>query len=265
MQWYYAINGQRQGPVTDAEFQALVQNGTIAADTLVWRQGMSNWQPYSQVAPTLSAAAPVAAAVAAGAPEGAAADDTAICAVSGKRYPKREMVEFEGKWISAEHRDTYFQRLREGAVAQGDFEYGGFWIRFCAKFIDGIVMFVVGMVVNVVFGVGFGSFQQSSDPNFFASFMIRQLLAILVGTMLRLAYYWFFLSRYSATPGKMVFGLKVVRSDGSALSTGRIIGRYFAEVVSSLILCIGYIMAAFDDEKRTLHDHMCDTRVIKTR
>jgi uncharacterized RDD family membrane protein YckC len=32
-----------------------------------------------------------------------------------------------------------------------------------------------------------------------------------------------------------------------------------------MILYIGYIMAGFDDEKRTLHDRICDTRVIKTR
>ncbi|HET6371045.1 MAG TPA: RDD family protein, partial [Nitrospiria bacterium] len=40
-------------------------------------------------------------------------------------------------------------------------------------------------------------------------------------------------------------------------------GRYFAEILSGIILCIGYIMAAFDDEKRALHDRICGTRVIK--
>lgn len=43
------------------------------------------------------------------------------------------------------------------------------------------------------------------------------------------------------------------------------LGRYFAEIVSAMPLNIGYIMAAFDDEKRSLHDHLCTTRVIKTR
>jgi len=57
----------------------------------------------------------------------------------------------------------------------------------------------------------------------------------------------------------------VVRSDGSALSTGRIIGRYFSEMLSSMILCIGYLMVAFDEERRGLHDRICDTRVIKSK
>jgi uncharacterized RDD family membrane protein YckC len=78
-------------------------------------------------------------------------------------------------------------------------------------------------------------------------------------------YYWFFLSHYSATPGKMALGLKVIRPDGSPLTGGRIVGRYFAEMLSGMILAIGYIMAGFDDERRALHDRICDTRVIKIR
>lgn len=61
MQWYYANNGQRSGPISDAEFQALVQAGTIGPTTLVWRQGMANWLPYSQVSPA-GASSPAAAA-----------------------------------------------------------------------------------------------------------------------------------------------------------------------------------------------------------
>lgn len=58
MQWYYANNGQRSGPISDADFQSLVAAGTVKGDTLVWRPGMANWLPYAQVAPTLGAAAP---------------------------------------------------------------------------------------------------------------------------------------------------------------------------------------------------------------
>jgi uncharacterized RDD family membrane protein YckC len=36
-------------------------------------------------------------------------------------------------------------------------------------------------------------------------------------------------------------------------------------IVSGIILLIGYIMAGFDDEKRALHDRVCDTRVIYKR
>ena len=73
----------------------------------------------------------------------------------------------------------------------------------------------------------------------------------------------FFLWKYQATPGKMALGLKVITADGSRLSYLRCVGRFFGEIVSGLILNIGYIIAAFDSEKRALHDHMCATRVVK--
>lgn len=53
--WYYAKNGEQRGPVTDADFQTLYQTGTINAETLVWREGMANWQPYGELFPSAGA------------------------------------------------------------------------------------------------------------------------------------------------------------------------------------------------------------------
>ena len=72
----------------------------------------------------------------------------------------------------------------------------------------------------------------------------------------------FFIRRYDATPGKLACGLRIYRADGSKLTTGRIVWRYFAEMVSGMVMYIGYIIAGFDDQKRSLHDHICDTRVV---
>jgi uncharacterized RDD family membrane protein YckC len=89
--------------------------------------------------------------------------------------------------------------------------------------------------------------------------------AILVSTLFSLAYSAGFVGGLGATPGMMALGLKVVRPDGSPISYGRAVGRYFAAMLSAIILGIGYLMVAFDAEKRALHDMICDTRVIKTR
>lgn len=48
-QWYYALNDQQQGPVEEAELKRLFSSGTVKADTLVWREGMENWAPFSEV------------------------------------------------------------------------------------------------------------------------------------------------------------------------------------------------------------------------
>ncbi|MEO7800171.1 MAG: RDD family protein [Opitutaceae bacterium] len=272
MQWYYAINGQRHGPVTQADFDQLVSTGQIKADMLVWRQGMANWVSYGSL--TTGSVASVVSAVSAEASPGAL--DTEVCVVSGKRYPRREMIQFEGKWISAEHRDEFFQRLREGVaipgasgLVPGPFGYGGFWRRFFAKFVDSFITGVVGAGCNVLVAYAiFGEWNYlglSRREAGTSDLLLYQAITLPLGILIGLAYAWFFISRYQATPGKMALGLKLVRADGSALTTGRIVGRYFAEILSGLTLLIGYIMAGFDEQKRSLHDRICDTRVIKVR
>ena len=75
-------------------------------------------------------------------------------------------------------------------------------------------------------------------------------------------YAGFFIGRYGATPGKMACQLIVVDANGAPISYSRSFGRGFAEIVSGITCYIGYIIAAFDGEKRALHDHICSTRVI---
>ena len=96
---------------------------------------------------------------------------------------------------------------------------------------------------------------------FFMSFGV--LMAVVIG--LNAAYYGLMVSKYGATLGKMAVGLKVINEDRSPVSLGRAIGRFFAELLSGMTCYIGYIMIAFDSEKRSLHDHICSTRVIKSR
>ena len=54
--WFYAANGQQQGPFGDAQFRDLIANGTVRADTLVWTEGMAGWQRATEV-PGLMASA----------------------------------------------------------------------------------------------------------------------------------------------------------------------------------------------------------------
>jgi uncharacterized RDD family membrane protein YckC len=79
------------------------------------------------------------------------------------------------------------------------------------------------------------------------------------------AYEAWFLVNKSATPGKLILGLQVVRTDGRPFTWGAGIGRFFAYFLSSLTLYIGFLMAAWDEEKRALHDRICDTRVVHVK
>jgi uncharacterized RDD family membrane protein YckC len=63
----------------------------------------------------------------------------------------------------------------------------------------------------------------------------------------------------------MALGLRVVTDDGQRLSLMHAIGRYLAKIVSGIILGIGFIMVAFTDRKRGLHDIIASTLVVKVR
>ncbi|WKA28813.1 DUF4339 domain-containing protein [Bradyrhizobium roseum] len=47
--WFYASNGQQQGPYPEAQLRDLITRGTISADTLVWTEGMSGWQRAGEI------------------------------------------------------------------------------------------------------------------------------------------------------------------------------------------------------------------------
>jgi hypothetical protein len=61
MNWYYINAGNQAGPVDDAQLETLARTAQIQMDTLVWREGLAEWQPYSTVAPPGMTAPPPAA------------------------------------------------------------------------------------------------------------------------------------------------------------------------------------------------------------
>ena len=242
MDWYYAESGRQVGPVTDTAFSDLVAAGTIRPDTLVWHAGLTAWQPYSMVG-----AAP------------AATGDSRFCTECGRQFPADELVAFGNSYVCAACKPVYTQKLREGIVTGAAMPYGGFWIRFVAVVVDALILWVVSMFYSaplLVF-VGF-------NPRDTTRLLIAEGVLILLSFLVGVAYETFFVGRYGATPGKMICHLKVVRPDGSRLTYMRSMARHFAKILDSFTFLIGYIIAAFDDEKRSLHDRICDTRVIRT-
>ena len=134
--------------------------------------------------------------------------------------------------------------------------YGGFWIRVVAYIIDAILLTIVCGVVDRLLGIDiFASDWEHYDP-------LANLVSLAIGWL-----YFALLesSERGATVGKMAMGLRVVTSDGQRLSFMNATGRYFAKILSAIILCIGFIMVAFTDKKRGLHDMIAGTLVIKTR
>ena len=250
MNWHYVEGSEARGPVTDAELEALISSGSVGPHTLVWHEGMAEWLTCSQVQdPRFAAFGPSVPPVAA--PPG-----QVLCAECGRPFPPEDVIRHGDQFICSACKPVFLQKLKEGVTPVPAMRYAGFWIRFCARFLDGLIVAVP--VIAFEFGVISVLGRNSQIPAFFINTSF--------GTIVGCSYSTFFVGKYGATLGKMATGLRVVNPDGSKVSYGKAAGRYFAvEYVSGCFtLCIGYLMAAWDSEKRALHDRICNTRVIQT-
>lgn len=266
MKWYYAEGGKQMGPVEESVLDDLVRQGVVRDETLVWHEGMGAWQRHAAVRGSSSPGAPPlpsAPAPSAPGPGG----DTRYCSECGRGGPASQITTFGDLSICAQCQPAYSQRLR------GPRHFGGFWIRFLALIIDGIILGVVGAIITLPFGLAMGGaglrLGNNPDPSQVIAILPALMgmigLSFLIRLALSMAYEVYFLTAKGATPGKMALGLKVTRADGGPIPVGLAIGRYFGKYLSFLTLCIGFIIAAFDQEKRALHDHLCGTRVVYTR
>jgi uncharacterized RDD family membrane protein YckC len=257
MNWYYADGKRKVGPISEEELKLLVKSKKINMATLVWRQGMKDWKELSKIAKQKESSPQQL--------QKTAATGQAVCSECGRTFPEEEMISFENAKVCAGCKPVFIQKIKEGMSVAGIMEYAGFWIRFGAIFIDGIIMWAVQMVVYSVIGIITAAVMpsmpgKSSYPSFF---IISQVMITLLSFVISAAYDIWFVGRFGATPGKMACKIKIVTDDGEKVSYSRALGRYFAKWISSMILGIGFLMAAFDDEKRTLHDRICETRVIR--
>jgi uncharacterized RDD family membrane protein YckC len=147
-------------------------------------------------------------------------------------------------------------------------QFGGFWRRFLAYFIDAIIINVATSIVGGVIGVGIGMGALSGAGA--SNMAALETISGLTGALIGLVGSWLYSallesSSYQATPGKMALGLVVTDAMGQRISFGRATGRYFAKILSSLILLIGFFMIGWTARKQGLHDMIAGTLVYKAR
>jgi uncharacterized RDD family membrane protein YckC len=149
--------------------------------------------------------------------------------------------------------------------------YAGFWLRFVAHLIDGLIIGIPFLVIFgfvLVFagmGAAFGNLLHGEDPR--AIFAFMGIIFMLAGISLIGGWLYYALmesSSWQATLGKKALSLRVTDLAGRQISFGRASGRHFAKIISSLIpFFIGYIMAGFTEKKQALHDMIASCLVIR--
>jgi uncharacterized RDD family membrane protein YckC len=152
-------------------------------------------------------------------------------------------------------------------------QYAGFWVRFVARLIDGLILGIPFflMIIGPIFrfrryrllarGGSFGP----PDPAFVVPIIFG---IVFVGTFLLIVKWLYFAGMESsagqATFGKAAMSLRVTDLQGRRLSFGCATGRFFAKIISGRITFgIGYIMAGFTQKKQALHDMIAGTLVLR--
>ena len=126
-----------------------------------------------------------------------------------------------------------------------ELHYAGFWDRFGAAFIDGLILVIPEFVVEYIMGT-------DGTQSFLFNLVLNWLYFSLQES-----------GAAQATIGKKALGLKVTNLSGDRISFGQATGRFFGKYLSAIILFIGYLMMLWDEKKQTLHDKMAGTLVLK--
>lgn len=85
--WYYTLDGQQQGPVSEFELKGLVANGRLPETSLAWAEGMTDWQPISSIAELAPAPSGVSGSMASSDPANAAVPSSQAAPTQGSLNP----------------------------------------------------------------------------------------------------------------------------------------------------------------------------------
>jgi uncharacterized RDD family membrane protein YckC len=126
--------------------------------------------------------------------------------------------------------------IRDGARA-------GFWRRFAAAFIDGLVLGIASGILKAILGSGPGTG---------------------LGIVISAAYFTAFIgAERGQTLGQMTLGIRVLGlDDGASIGYARALVRWLVSIVSAVVLLIGYLWMLWDGEKQCWHDKAANDVVV---
>jgi uncharacterized RDD family membrane protein YckC len=120
----------------------------------------------------------------------------------------------------------------------------GFWRRFAAAIVDGILLNIVSWILALILATvtGYG-----------------------IGLLITIGYYTYFHGSTGQTPGDAALSIRVVDKDGGGpIGYGRAFVRWLVSLVSGAVILLGYLWMLWDGEKQTWHDKAANSVVVPT-
>jgi uncharacterized RDD family membrane protein YckC len=190
MEFYFRKNGATLGPLPIFRVRAMIEDGQILPEDIAWHEGMEAWQPVDKI-PALQLLLPNAVSQA---DETSEPDDEDDSNDDAKTKLERD---FSTRNQRAVDPDLLQDRLRKARA----------WQRFLARWIDLTLFTLLTLQVGVWLGL--------LEPGEVAT---PRFLAFILPAFLWVPLEAWFLSRYGATPGKALLGLRLTARDGEAIS-----------------------------------------------
>ena len=145
----------------------------------------------------------------------------------------------------------------ENIAPNQDIQYVGFWARVAAGIIDSIAIMVVTLPLMYL-AYGGGVFTDFSDSS-----MVKGPMDVIINWILPIVAVILFWTYKQATPGKMIFGAKIVDAKtGEKPSLGQWVIRYIGYFPASIVFFLGLMWVGWDKRKQGWHDKMAGTVVV---
>jgi len=152
-----------------------------------------------------------------------------------------------------------------------DIRFGGFWRRLFAFLVDQVILYFVTLILFLISLLGLGMRGNLMDRFSAAAADLTQgmdLFALLYFTaslLSGLTYFTWFHGITGRTPGKKLFGLRVIQASGDPVTPGIAFLRWVGYLISGLIFCLGFFWIAFDGRKQGWHDKIAATLVVREK
>jgi uncharacterized RDD family membrane protein YckC len=166
------------------------------------------------------------------------------------------------EWVALGDVPAFKGFLAAAAAVARKTAYAGFWIRFAAYILDYTFLSIVSVSAVLIAGGTAFLITRSADAAI-DSLQTYEAPVLVATYLLGLFYYVYFVrGPWQATPGKRLCGIHITRGDGRAITGWRALARSFAYILSAIPLGIGFLMIGWTNQKKGLHDIVCDTRVV---
>lgn len=151
----------------------------------------------------------------------------------------------------------------DDVVPEGEIELADRGTRLGAAIIDGIMLVALNFGIAMMMGINM--FSMTEQPS-----IAQQTMLAVIGLVVFLAVNGYLLAKNGQTIGKKLLSIKIVRTDGSKITLGRIIGlRWLPMMIVGFIPIFGAIISLvnvlliFRESRKCLHDNIADSIVIK--